>query len=187
MGERQIHDNIVVAQEVLHYLKIKKGKKYDLALKVDMNKAYDRVEWGFLQAVLIQLGFHKTWVEWVMECVGSVSYFLTVNGKSSKSFSPSRGLRQGDPLSPYLFLLVLDVLSRLIHLGINSNVLCGIKMSKHCLIDLVNCINLFELIQVFCDASGQRLNMDKSSVIFSRNTPVELRKTIIEELKVKHN
>ena len=94
LANRQIQDNILVAHEVFHFLKMRrKGKKRYMAMKVDMNKAYDRVEWDFLEVVMIKLGFEKKWVEWTMECVKIVSYNLIINGKSSSRIYPSRGLR----------------------------------------------------------------------------------------------
>jgi hypothetical protein len=81
---------------------------------LDLTKAYDRVEWGFLEGVLKRLGFHSTWIHWVMKCVTSVSYSIRFNNVSLEPFKPSRGLRQGDPLSPYLFLFVADGLSKLL-------------------------------------------------------------------------
>lgn len=85
---RQIQDNILVAGEVFHYLKLRKrGRKYEMALKIDTNKAYDRVEWDFVKEVMERLGFSRKWVMWVMECLSSVSFNTIVNGKSSKSFN----------------------------------------------------------------------------------------------------
>ena len=73
-----------------------------MAIKLDMEKAYDRVHWGFLRRVLFKMGFHELWIKRVMKCVTSVKYSVLINGKPSAWFCPSRGLRQGDPLSPYL-------------------------------------------------------------------------------------
>lgn len=107
----QIQDNILLAHESYHYLKLKReGGNHELALKLDMNKAYDRVEWDFLEAALVRFGLNHGWVRLVMECVTTVTFSIVLNGNAGEFFKPNRGLRQRDHLSPYLFLIISEVL-----------------------------------------------------------------------------
>lgn len=129
---RLIQDNVVIAHEVFHHLKMKK-KEMDgyLALKLDFNKAYDRVEWGFVEGLLIKMGFHERWVHWVIQSITTVKSTVVVNGGTKVRVSPERGLRQGDPLSPCLFVLVKDVLPKMISKARGDNLISGIKLNRN--------------------------------------------------------
>jgi hypothetical protein len=126
---RIITDNVLVAYECVHKIKNKrKGKSGLCAVKLDMHKAYDRVEWDFLKKMMIRLGFHDEWVDLVMACVTSVSYSIRFNSQVTDSFTPTRGIRQGDPLSPYLFLLCAEGLSSLLMQAEEIGRIEGIKV-----------------------------------------------------------
>ena len=128
---RLITDNFLVAFESYHAIKRKTSGKYGTcAVKLDMHKAYDRVEWTFLEAILLQLGFMEHWVALIMECVKSVKYQVRVNNELTGFFVPSRGLRQGDPLSLYLFLLCAEGLSSLIMHEEEVGNLLGVKVCR---------------------------------------------------------
>ncbi|GJX41809.1 hypothetical protein Tco_0256799 [Tanacetum coccineum] len=107
---RSITDNILLTQELMHNYHLERGTPR-CAFKVDIQKAYDTVDWDFLRIILLGFGFHQKMVSWIMECVTSTSYSICVNGSLHGYFKGKRGLRQGDPLSPYLFTLVMEVLT----------------------------------------------------------------------------
>ncbi|KAK2662764.1 hypothetical protein Ddye_001338 [Dipteronia dyeriana] len=122
---RQIYDNFLVASGSLHSLSCKKSvSRRHMALKIDMSKAYDRVEWVFLKAVMERMNFPTQWINLVLNCISSSSLSFLLNGKAICSITPLRGLRQGCPLSLYLFLLCVEALSGLISISeMNGRVL----------------------------------------------------------------
>ena len=112
---RLISDNILVAFETLHCMqRYNPGTFRCMALKLDMSKAYDRVEWSLLEELIWKMGFHERWINLTMVCVKTVTYSILVNGKPRGLIHPSRGNRQGDPLSPFIFLLCTEGLNGLI-------------------------------------------------------------------------
>ncbi|KAG7536993.1 Zinc knuckle CX2CX4HX4C [Arabidopsis suecica] len=136
---RAISDNILITHETLHFLQTSDAKKFcSMAVKTDMSKAYDRIEWGFLRAVLEKIGFHEKWISWIMTCVESVSYSFLLNGAPQGKVIPSRGLRQGDPLSPYLFILCTEVLSGLCEQAQFKGRLPGIEWQEQALLLIIS-------------------------------------------------
>ncbi|GJY11524.1 protein LAZ1 [Tanacetum coccineum] len=110
---RRTLDNILITQELMHnYHRDRDPPR--CAFKVDIQKTYDTVDWGFLRNILHCFGFHVTMVKWIMACVSSVSFSLSINDDIHGYFQGRRGLRQGDPISPYLFTLVMEVLTLII-------------------------------------------------------------------------
>ena len=199
---RLITDNFLVAYESLHAMHCrKKGRRGSLALKLDVSKAYDRVEWAFLKGIMTKLGFPGVWIERVMCCVSTPSFSIRINGKSFGNITPSRGLRQGDPLSPYLFLLCAKGFSSLLAKAEAENRLHGVSICRRALSishllfaddsllfykatqDEVHA--LADILQLYASASGQLINLDKSSIYFSSNTDGGQRNWIKTWLKVK--
>ncbi|RYR51488.1 hypothetical protein Ahy_A06g026507 isoform A [Arachis hypogaea] len=201
VGGRLIQDNLVIVQEIYHSLN-KKGRNgsQDMAVKLDMNKAYDRVEWDFLERVITAFGFHERWVRLVMECVKSANYQFKINGDLSRKVKPQRGLRQGDPLSPYLFILVAEVFPILMEEAQKEDRISGLRIAPTAptithLLFADDCIifakakeeEAYQIITVlneYTEASGQRINLDKSSITFGHQVSIQTRVCIEEILNM---
>ncbi|WZZ92349.1 hypothetical protein YC2023_120928 [Brassica napus] len=200
---RSISDNVLITHEILHYLQHSGATiRCSMAIKTDMSKAYDRIEWSFLRNVLERFGFHNMWISWIMECVTSVSYSYLVNGAAQGRVTPSRGIRQGDPLSPYLFILCTEVLSGLCMKAQQKGEIIGVKVSRnspaisHLLFaddtmfftrtDARSCSALISILQRYEKASGQCINFDKSSITFSAKTPGDSKRRIREQFRISN-
>jgi hypothetical protein len=193
-----ITDNVLAAYETLHTMHTKMwGKVGYMAVKLDMSKSYNRVEWNFLEAVMVQMGFNRRWVDLIMMCVKSANFAILVNGTLTGRIYPSRGIRQGDPISPYLFLLCAEALSTLLTRADTSGDLTGVPTSKRgprlnhlffaddsllfCKATTYHWRKLTALLQSYERASGQRLNQAKTSIFFSRNTTTAIKEEILRE------
>ena len=174
---RQIHEAIGVAQEGLHSLKTKRLK--GAILKIDISKAYDKVSWLYLQLLLTHLGFGINFIRWIMSCITTVSFSVLINGAASSFFHAERGLRQGCPLSPLLFLLVAEGLSRALRVARVEGRFIGIQMAPNLNIThllfvddvLIFCSGtrgdskvLMEILYLFSKATGMEINARKSSL-----------------------
>ncbi|KAL4353303.1 hypothetical protein GQ457_06G005280 [Hibiscus cannabinus] len=156
-----------------------------MAIKVDLEKAYDRLEWDYIEETLCAVGLPVKIIARIMYCVRSVSAQISWNGDLSDSFCPSRGIRQGDPLSPYLFVLCMDRLSQ----AIQSSVMAGRWRPIHLTRNGPPLSHLFfaddmvlfaeatmeqvgvirGILNGFCQASGHKVSISKTQIFFSRN------------------
>ena len=129
VGKRS-SDNVIIAQELIHSLKRRKGREGFMVIKINLEKVYDRLEWSFIRMVLDHFGFPKNFSELILSCVSTTSTSLLFNGSKLEAFSPSRGIRQGDPISPYIFLLCIKYMSSLITKSCESKEWTVVKASQ---------------------------------------------------------
>lgn len=123
---RMLTDNALIAFEINHFIRRKtQGKSGVAGLKIDISKAYDRLEWSFFEQMLLKFGFQQTWIQRVMSSITTVSYSFLHNGLFFGDIQPQRGICQGDPISPYLYILCAEGLSALMRRYEKCNLIHG--------------------------------------------------------------
>lgn len=178
----------------MHYLNSKKGICGFFAIKVDIAKVYDRVEWDVLKIVLLAHGFSIEFYDCIMECISSTQFSVLVNGSPSGFFHSSRGIRQGDPMTPALFVLLADLLSRILARAERADTISGVKISLtsprithlmyaddlviYCKAKQEEVSEVKRCLDLYCQWSGQRINWDKSEIHFSTNVSRVTRTTL---------
>ncbi|KAG8388442.1 hypothetical protein BUALT_Bualt02G0126300 [Buddleja alternifolia] len=196
---RGTHDNIIVIQEMLHSLRKSHSKIGGMIIKLDLEKAYDKINWRFLEQTLEFFDFPLRIIRLTMFCVKSARPRVLWNGEPLQAFSPKCGLRQGDTLSPYLFVLCVERLAYLIneaaedyswiplpscrggpkfsHLFFADDLMLMAKATSE------NAYTIGKILEVFCANSGLMVNDSKSRVFFSRNTNQGVKRHIVNHLK----
>ena len=199
---RMITDNSLIAFECFHKIQHSKNQRDNhCAYKLDLAKAYDRVDWNFLEGVMGKLGFEQKWIKWVMTCVRSVTFSVRCNESLLEAFLPTRGLRQGDPLSPYLFLFVADGLATLLKKKVDSGGISPLKVAQgspgisNLLFADVSllffkatdeqAIRVKETLVLFQKCTGQLLSESKCSLLFSEVSSEHEREAIKRRLGVE--
>ena len=191
-------DNAIIVQELIHSISKKKGRVGDMSIKLDLEKAYDKLEWAFIRNMLLRINLLENLIDLIMSCATSVSTSFLLNGAPLKPILPSRGIRQGDPLSPYLFILCIEYLGQLIEEKCSNKLWNPIKASQsgsafsHLMFandlvlfaraDHLNSSTIREVLDEFWEVSGQTLSEAKSKVYFSLNVDEGTREELSDVL-----
>lgn len=178
LQHRHIHEAIGTTQELLHSMKSKNLK--GMILKVDLSKAFDRASLLYIRMLLTHLGFPYMFIKRVMSCISYASYSVLLNGSPTPFFTAERGLKQGCPLSPLLFLLIMEGLSRLIGTEHRRGRITRIKITENCSLthllfvddvliflngSLANTSSLHLAFDLSQKATGMIINVHKSTLI----------------------
>lgn len=191
VARRLITDNILVAHEVFHALRTNPGcRSKFVAIKTDMSKAFDRVEWSFLEALLLKIGFSTQWVSWIKVCISSISYQVLLNGEPKGRITPS----------PFLFILLTEALISQLQGAEREGRITGFKIARNsppvshilfvddslffCKADIQQCSELIRIINTYGLSSGQQLNVNKSSILFGSKVPQDTKAALKQSLGI---
>ena len=191
-------DNAIIVQEIIHTMAKKKGRGGVMAIKLDLEKAYDLLEWSFIRDTLKLFRLPSKLISLILSCISSSAISILFTGGTLEAFHPSRGIHQGDPLSPYLFILCMEVLGALIEDKCKEKLWNPVKSSQsgpafsHLFFtddlmlfakaDRKNCIAIRDVLDSFCSLSGQKISDEKSQFFFSPNVEQTTREELSEVL-----
>lgn len=195
---RSIVSNILICQEIVrNYNRANSAAR--CLMKVDLRKAYDSVEHSFVESVLLGIGFPLVFVNRLMTCISTAQFSILVNGEPYGYFRGRKGLRQGDPVSPYVFVIVMEYLSRLLsrldadnrfsyHLHCKEIKLKHLSFADDLMFfskaDEYSPMAMMKLFEEFSAASGLQINNEKSHV-FIAGISSEAKSRIVKELGFK--
>jgi len=161
-----------------------------MIIQLDLAKAYDKLSWPYIRAVLRAFGFNQNWIRWVMALVTMNSFSIPLNNAASRIFTPSRGLKQGDLLSPFLFVLMMEGLGRAIKMANVEGRIQGIKLAldgaanthQQFMDDTMlqgiptvrEAITIKHILNEFSMATGTKVNLNKSIFFFNTNIAIEI-------------
>ena len=176
-----------------------------MAMKLDMSKVYDRVEWELLMKIMERMGFHSRWRGRIYECISTISFSIMVNGESRGNIVPTRGLRQKDVLSLYLFLLCSKGFNGLIHHAVNEGKINGFSLHRggpkishlffandsllFCYAKVEEVKSIQTILKVYEKTSGQQINTEKTTLFFGKAVREETKnsiKLLLDVPEIKH-
>lgn len=192
----------MILQEAAHYLsKLKRGRSGGMIVKIDLEKAYDRLEWDCVRNLLTMFSFTPNWIRQIMSCLSSLLTSVLFNGSEVEDILPTRGIRQGDSMSSYIFILCLEILGWLIEEKCELRKWNSLKIGRGGLEisrlffadDLIlmgkandkTCVAMMDVLETFCCFSGQKVNKTKSKILFSPNVDVDQKRRIVNRLDIR--
>ena len=199
MPGRRTSDNIILVQEVIRTLRYRRGRTGYVLIKLDLEKAYNRLEWSFIQETLVFFQLPPNLITLIMNMISSTRFHILWNGMPLSEVVPSQVVQQGDPLSPYLFILCLERLSLKLEESVRDKLLHPISFRRQVgllhlfFIDDIflfthakakDCTKLSHILQQFCAASRQLVSVTKSRLWFSPNTPRHCKEQVTSILGV---
>jgi hypothetical protein len=191
---RRISNNVIVAQEITHSFSLNSWKQKAFMIKIDLAKAFDRLEWDFIVLALQKQGFNSHFIKLIKACISNSKFSVIINGNHYGKFKSQRGIRQGCPLSPYLFVIAINELAVQLQEELQKENIKGVTLGPNCpsifsmmfADDLLVCgqanqreaKTIWNTINNFCKRSGQTPNWSKSSILFSKNVNEDQRNLI---------